>query len=185
MTAHRLSWRDYLKQPNPIASALMAKMKMSPQERPRVKLECLRLMTTLKLDRARMRLISGFVDTYLRLTAEEELTFRRELAVIEPKEQETIMELTTSWEEKGLQRGLQQGLQQGLEQGKQQEAVALVLRLLTRRFGAVRLDAQERITHLPLAQLEELSEALLDFTGPEDLMRWLGERQSSGGPGSQ
>ena len=35
-------------------------------ERPRVKLECLRLLATLRLNPARMRLISGFVDTYLR-----------------------------------------------------------------------------------------------------------------------
>ena len=35
----------------------------------RVKLECLRLLATLRLDPARMQLISGFVDTYLRLSA--------------------------------------------------------------------------------------------------------------------
>lgn len=41
---NRLNWREFVRQPNPIASALMAKMNMAVEERPRVKLECLRLL---------------------------------------------------------------------------------------------------------------------------------------------
>jgi hypothetical protein len=58
----------------------MAKMKLAERDRPKVKAECLRLMVTLKLDRARMRLIAGFVDTYLRLNQAEEERFHREMA---------------------------------------------------------------------------------------------------------
>ena len=65
----RLPWRRFLQRSNPVACALMSKMRMAPAERPRVKLECLRLLTTLRLDPARVRLISGFIDTYLRLNA--------------------------------------------------------------------------------------------------------------------
>jgi hypothetical protein len=61
----RFSWRRFLNRPNPAVCALMAKMKIAARDRPRVKLECLRLLTTLRLDPARMRLISGFVDTRL------------------------------------------------------------------------------------------------------------------------
>ncbi|MCX6365117.1 MAG: Rpn family recombination-promoting nuclease/putative transposase [Armatimonadetes bacterium] len=74
---NRLSWRKFVSQHNPIASALMAKMKIAEQDRPRVKLECLRLLATLKLDPARMRLISGFVDTYLRLSRQEIVRFEQ------------------------------------------------------------------------------------------------------------
>jgi hypothetical protein len=49
---NRLSWRDYLRQENPVAAALMAKMQLQPQERATVKLECLRLLATLRLDPA-------------------------------------------------------------------------------------------------------------------------------------
>jgi hypothetical protein len=73
---NRLNWRDFLEQPNPVASALMAKMKIAPQDRPKVKAECLRLLATLSLDPARMQLISGFVDTYLRLNAAESVSSR-------------------------------------------------------------------------------------------------------------
>jgi Putative transposase, YhgA-like len=60
---NRLNWRDFLNQCNPVAAALMAKMKIDVADRPRVKVECLRLLATLRLDPARSQLISGFVDT--------------------------------------------------------------------------------------------------------------------------
>ena len=69
---NRLSWRDFLERENPVAAALMAKMRIATKDRPKVKAACLRLLATLRLDPARMRLISGFVDTYLRLDAEED-----------------------------------------------------------------------------------------------------------------
>lgn len=68
---NRLDWRDYINRENPIASALMAKMDIAEKDRPKVKLECLRLMVSLKLNPARMKLIAGFVDTYLRLSETE------------------------------------------------------------------------------------------------------------------
>jgi len=85
---NRLNWRDFLQQQNPVATALMAKMNVAPKDRRRVKFECLRLLATLRLDRARMQLISGFVDTYLRLNAEEEKLLRADIATIEPEQQE-------------------------------------------------------------------------------------------------
>jgi hypothetical protein len=54
---------------------LTAKMNIPTAERPQVKAECLRLLTTLRLDPARMQLISGFVGVYLELNAAEEEIF--------------------------------------------------------------------------------------------------------------
>lgn len=39
--------------------------------------------------------------------------------------------------ERGMQQGVQQGMQQGIQQGVQQGESSLLLRLLTRRFGAL------------------------------------------------
>jgi hypothetical protein len=50
---NRLDWRDYLDRPNPVAAALMAKMRIAEADRPRVKAECLRLLVTLKLNPAK------------------------------------------------------------------------------------------------------------------------------------
>src|SRR4028118_546288 len=72
---NRLNWRDFLSSQNPVAAALMAKMKIQPEDRPKVKAECLRLLATLRLNSAKMQLISGFVDTYLRLNEAEEVAF--------------------------------------------------------------------------------------------------------------
>ena len=85
---NRFNWRDFLQQKNPVAAALMAKMKIEEDDRPQVKAECLRLMVTLKLDPAKMYLISGFVDTYLNLSQQEELIFQSRLSTMELEEQE-------------------------------------------------------------------------------------------------
>jgi hypothetical protein len=146
------NWRDYLNQPNPVAAALMAKMRIVPEDRARVKAECLRLLATLQLNPARTQLISGFVDSYLRLSAEEEQVFQNEIGKIEALEQEQVMEIVTSW------------MRQGIEQGAKQEALLLVLRLLPRRVGVLPVALQARVEALPLEQLEALSGALLDFT---------------------
>lgn len=162
---NRLHWRDFLDQENPIAAALMAKMQIQPQDRPKVKLECLRLLATLHLDAAQMQLISGFIDTYLRLNPQEEQLFQVELGRMGLVEQEEVMKIVTSW--------MEQGLQQGKQEGKQEEALLLLLRQLNRRIGAIDSKLQEQICSLSISQLEELGEALLDFSDTSDLIAWL------------
>jgi hypothetical protein len=49
----------------------------------------------------------------------------------------------------------------------------LILRQLNRRVGHVSIDLEARIKTLPLTQLEELGEALLDFNRMDDLLAWL------------
>jgi predicted transposase YdaD len=61
----------------------------------------------------------------------------------------------------------------GQDQGRQAEASILTLRLLQRRCGTLSLQQQARIQALPLAQLEALADALLDFHRAEDLAAWL------------
>lgn len=165
---NRLNWRDFVQQQNPVASALMAKMNIAPEERRQVKLECLRLMATLRLDRAKMQLISGFVDTYLQLTSEEEALLRAEIATIESTEQEVVMEIVTSW----MREGIEQGLQQGRQEGRQEGELAIILRQLNRRIG-IDSALEERIRQLSLTQLEDLADALFDFSAEADLVAWL------------
>ncbi|MCT7975857.1 DUF4351 domain-containing protein [Laspinema olomoucense] len=72
-----------------------------------------------------------------------------------------------------LQKGIAQGLEQGLEQGEKQGEVAVILRLLHRFCGLLNPEIKSRIQSLSKPQLEELSEALLDFTSLADLQQWL------------
>ena len=65
------------------------------------------------------------------------------------------------------------GLQEGQQKGRQAEAAALTLRLLQRRCGSLQPNQQALIQGLPLSDLENLADALLDFQGPADLNAWL------------
>jgi flagellar biosynthesis/type III secretory pathway protein FliH len=75
--------------------------------------------------------------------------------------------------QQGLQQGMQQGMQQGLQQGMQREGANLVIRLLNRRLGQVSATIEEQVHQLPVEQLENLGEALLDFESEADLLNWL------------
>ncbi len=157
---NRLNWRDFLNQRNPVASALMAKMKIAPSERAKVKAECLRLLVTLKLNPAKMQLISGFVDTYLRLQAEEEQEFQQEIAKFNPQQKEESMQIVTSWMEKGIE--------QGMEREKE-----LIIRQIKRKFGNIEEELQAQIKALNIDVIETLGEDLFDLNSIDDLKQWL------------
>jgi hypothetical protein len=96
---------------------------------------------------------------------------------IEPEEQDLIMQLSPLYLEQ-LQAAEQVGEQRGEQRGEVKEAQTLILRLLKRRVGNISIDLETRIKSLPLAQLEELGEALLDFSQMNDLMAWLDVNRS-------
>jgi predicted transposase YdaD len=64
-----------------------------------------------------------------------------------------------------------------LVEGRQEGERFLVLRLLTRKFGELPQDLLKEVEALSLEQIENLGEALLDFTSINDLQGWL---ESSG-----
>jgi hypothetical protein len=102
---NRMNWRDYARKPSPVAAALMSRMGIEPQERPVAKLACLRLLGKLNLPGPQSRLIGQFFDSYLQLNPEEEKRYRHEFDKISPEEKSAMLELTTSWHEKGREEG--------------------------------------------------------------------------------
>jgi predicted transposase YdaD len=162
---NRLDWRDFLQQKNPVAAALMSKMRIDKSDRPTVKAQCLRLLVTLKLDPAKMQLISGFVDSYLRLNSTEEALFQSELGKMETREQEQIMEITTSWKEEGRVEGREEGRVEGQSN--------TILRLLNRKLGNLPKNLADSVKSLEATQLDSLTEDLLDFQSIDDLQVWL------------
>ena len=105
---------------------------------------------------------------------DEEEAFQAELARIDPPEREQVMEIVTSWMEKGIE----QGIEQGVKQGKQNEALSLVRRMLFKRLGPLEQGMEARVAGLSVEQLEELAESLLDFTVPSHLTGWLAAHAS-------
>ena len=77
------------------------------------------------------------------------------------------------------EEGREEGLEQGLKQGKIGEAVNLVMRLLTKKFGQISPENHSFISGLSLPILEDLSEALLDFNHLNDLQIWLDNVKNS------
>ncbi|AOY82657.1 DUF4351 domain-containing protein [Moorena producens JHB] len=79
--------------------------------------------------------------------------------------------------QKGHKLGLLEGKREGKLEGRQEEGYSIVIRQLTRRFGSVSDQLQQGIQKLSVAQLEELSEALLDFETVTDIAVWLASHQ--------
>ena len=166
---NRLNWQSYVNSHNPVAVALMSKMRMAQRDRVKVKVECLRLLLTLQLNPAKAALISRFVNIYLPLDFKEERQFQTTVDKMDLREKEGIMRTMTSWEQKGM------------EKGRQEEARSMIFRQLGRRVGLVMGEESstvwgaicDRINALSIEQLEALGEALLDFSGVSDLTGWL------------
>ena len=75
-----------------------------------------------------------------------------------------------------LQQEVRQEVAQEVRQEiRQEEALELIRRLLIRRIGAVNSQFLERLHQLSIAQLEDLAEALLDFSSEADLVAWLNQ----------
>ncbi|WP_373528507.1 Rpn family recombination-promoting nuclease/putative transposase [Nostoc sp.] len=157
---NNLNWRNFLNQPNPVAAALMAKMDFKPEEKIKVKLECLRMLVTLKLNPAKIELISGFIDTYLRLNTTEEQEFNTELHQANLFEEEQIMKIVTSW------------MEQGIEQGEQK----VIKILLKQRFNYIDPTLESRIDGLSSKQIENLASVIFDLQSLEDLIKWLDQQ---------
>ncbi len=70
-------------------------------------------------------------------------------------------------------RAVQDWLAEGEAKGRQEGEAAVTLRQLNRRCGPLTDATTAQIQALPVNKLEALADALLDFTGPDDLATWL------------
>ena len=162
---NRLNWRDYLRHHNPVATTLMAKMDIAPEEQAQVKIEMLRLFSTMQLNHEKMTLIGHFIESYLKLTLDQDREVREAVESFAPKKRKVAMEHMSLWKREGYEEGIQQGEQRGMTN--------TILHLLNLRVGSVGIKTQNQIKKLPLPKLWQLSEALLQFSKRSDLTEWL------------
>jgi len=66
-----------------------------------------------------------------------------------------------------------------LQKGNKQGEERVILLLLNRRFKAIDESLIERVRGLSTEQLENLAEALLDFTAVADLEAWLNQQENN------
>ncbi|MEI3614071.1 Rpn family recombination-promoting nuclease/putative transposase [Pseudogracilibacillus sp. SO30301A] len=153
LTLHlrKQNWHKFMKKDNPVSAALLSKMGYSEDERVQVKLEFMRILTRLKLNEAEHRLLYGFFETYLKLTAKEEEIFMKEAKELENAEE--ILEIPISYEERGKEKGREEGLKEGLEKGK----IEVALKMLKRGFSIKEIA---ELTQLDRVEIEGLKEQL-------------------------
>lgn len=162
---NRLNWRDFVRRPNPVASALMAKMRIAPEDRALVKLECLRLLATLHLNPAKMQLIGGFVERYLALSRTEQRQFTAGLEKVEPPERTHVMYIATYWEKKGRREGLREGRREARQED--------LLTLFRARFGRLPVTVRQKILNLGDRKLLSLVKESDDLNDLKQLSAWL------------
>ena len=73
------------------------------------------------------------------------------------------------------QEVFQIGRQDGQQEGRQEGEIDIVLRQINRRCGQLPIAQLAQIKSLPINDIENLAEALLDFKGMDDLEIWLRE----------
>ena len=66
-----------------------------------------------------------------------------------------------------------EGIAEGEAKGKQEGEVSFALRIIKKRFGEISQDLEKQIQSLSIEKLEDLGEALLDFSTEADLVDWL------------
>ncbi len=122
------NWRNYIRQDNPVAAALLSKMGYTEREKIEVKTEFLQMVLRMQLDPARLTLLMGFFDTYLQLTKEEEEKVIEEVKAMSAKEGEKVMEIISSYERRGREEGREEALllvaKKMKEKGKTAEEIA-------------------------------------------------------------
>jgi len=159
----RLSWREFLKKDNPAVAALLSHMDYGKKERIRLKLEFLKMLLRLKLDPARMQLLSGFFDSYVQLEPEEDKKLQEKLAQEIPEEEVIeVTEILTSWHKRGIEEGKVEALQNA------------VARLAGKKLGGLSTETKEMIFSLTsIEQLENICDSILDIQTEKELLEML------------
>ena len=70
-----------------------------------------------------------------------------------------------------LGREYKKGVQQGRQEGRQEGELTILRRQIQKRFGTIPNWADERLTRLSIAELENLSLRLLEVDTIQDLLR--------------
>jgi predicted transposase YdaD len=89
------------------------------------------------------------------------------------KEIEAMFTLDDLKQTRVYQEAKEEGMQQGMQQGMQEALRKTILRLLLRKFRQITPELKSQIETLAIPQLENLTEAVLDFTSTGDLEIWL------------
>lgn len=177
---YRNRWTELENSDNPFSTVVMAHLKTQETsrklgERKAWKFSLIRRLYKLGLQERDIRNLYRFIDWVIILPKALEAQFWEEFKEFE---QEQTMSYMTTGERIGYERGKEEGIQEGIQEGRQEGEQTLVLRQLQKRLRELPQEVLQEIQTLSLKQLEELGEALLDFTVIDDLLSWLQANQT-------
>jgi hypothetical protein len=168
-------WRggeaELLASDNPFALVTLAQLRVletkgDTARQYEAKRELIRLAFERGYEREQVLSLLRFIDWVIALPEDMEYRLEDE---IEELEEGKRMPYVTSWERRAEKRGLEQGEKRGKKEGR----IDLILLQLEQRLGEVEDNVRELIGKLTLRRLDDLAVALLDFTKPADLEKWL------------
>ena len=84
-----------------------------------------------------------------------------------------MMEITTSWEQKGKMAGRAEGRIEVRAEGRAEGQADLLIRLLHKRFTTVPKEVENQVRTLPPERLQQLAEAIFDIKSIDDIKTFL------------
>jgi len=126
------------------------------------------MIASLRLDATRSAQIRVFMETYLKLTTQENMQYNAEYAALRPEEREAIVEMVYEWDRAAVEKGM--------ERGGKLKSVEVALRQLSHRFGRLEASLQQCIRQLPESDLDELLVTLLGFQSIAEAQTWVDRR---------
>jgi len=153
----RLDAGEYLEMGEPVGAALAALMNRRRSGDPlTLRAWMLQRIAQSGFDEARKFLLLNLIETYFELGAEEMKRFRHLLSKEGYRE---AQEMEVTWADKIRQQGKLEGKAEGKAEGRVEAKRETLLRLLTRKFGALPQETTSRVR--ALESVEEL-DAYLD-----------------------
>lgn len=155
--------QDHLHSDNLVARLNLPNMHWPPERKLEVYAHAIRGLLQLEPDPEKQLKYIDFIDIYTALDDNERRIYQDRY----PQEDQGMTRLT----ERLLEQGKQQGIHQGLHQGRQQGELAVLSRLLVRRFGPLSPEVEQRLRQAGTDELERWAENILDAATLEDVFR--------------
>jgi len=167
--------RPHLDSGNVAALALSALMRLDAGQQVEAIVQTLAEDLRQRFSPAELDAALAFVKHYTPLEREQLLQLSRRVRNL--AESDPVLApmpvLINPFVEIGKLEGLEQGLEQGLERGREEGELALLERLVARKFPAIAPKALDLLKALDEPRLLAFGEALLFFSREEECLEWL------------
>lgn len=148
---------DYLDSDNLVARLNLPNMHWPPQRKVEIYAQAIRGLLQLEPDPEKQLKYIDFIDIYTALDDNERRIYQDRY----PQEDQGMTRLT--------ERLLEQGMQQGMHQGRQQGELTVLSRQLSRRFGPLSLEVEQRLQQAGTEELERWAENILEARTLEEV----------------